>query len=925
MASADLQRDSQLLSPSGFWCRDHCPRYLLRILLFFGVISLSATWPLPAQTPPDWTRYTAPFTSPLPTDGNSAVATFSQRKATYVKYLACGQENKFLSRAIDPTTNFVGGGELDMLDTVTAKLQWLKEGGLDPCIGTFNVMYNTGTDLDFYNNPNFRDYSTFRKLEAATFDPAGSSSCWVSFDPSIFKVDFPKPPNPFVTVTISVTPDCLKEQISFVLTKVQEGDAYPGTDKLPCNIETDPTRVVRGDWDLRMKQLIRILYLDSNGSAASGPSILASMPAPSGSPDDHNLREYVQNELITVDGGPSRDSYSLLACGDNEKDTGSPQDREDENNSSSDFWDSVGDIFSWFLRRLLLILALLGAAALISFVTGLTGLAVAVIAAIGIAVILAAGQIPETENHRLMIESTRFLNNQLIIQNLGPGNASGISSGQNDVKAWLLNKFQDIAKNDFIEYNARPYHGLSLQALRNLADFSTDPDVRNGAQMLLEYSAAKFALGSNQGRRLVPFRRHFAAVDCIDGNPCGGDVGLTKNNAPAEIFNDFVQLGDVGVSAGLLYNGQTQQLPFHSVSTAEPAAPYGGSPGAPLGSVFGGALSDAISPATSQFQPNPLIADLAIRKDVPYLQRIHHYGYEIYSSSPSALITAGGIETDHAYHFMIGPLPISTPKDQADNLGAGVPTTVILTGDPNGVPGNGQTSEMTLDSFISFRGTRKTEDSSETFTDNLCVWRNFACGTNLWMPNFLVVQLDHNPLSGPHWYFLDSSRFANKNWPKFFIVFYLICPGDTCNKLATKDAANAGFLEVVDNSSDTLASFEAKVIQNNQPASLGNLGQGCLTGGDCHGHYHTVSGHDLELELRGHQDDSEKTGITSVDGVAEKDLDNWNFAEGDIISSQGDGVITISNPRLGSQLILDFSDGSHPCRRTGPNQPCTQQ
>jgi hypothetical protein len=86
----------------------------------------------------------------------------------------------------------------------------------------------------------------------------------------------------------------------------------------------------------------------------------------------------------------------------------------------------------------------------------------------------------------------------------------------------------------------------------------------------------------------------------------------------------------------------------------------------------------------------------------------------------------------------------------------------------------------------------------------------------------------------------------------------------------------------------------------------------------------TVS-RDLEIALRGHQDDPNKTGINSIDGVAVKGPAEWSLAEGDIINSQGDGVISIRNPRMGAEVILDFSDVNHPCRRSGPAQPCVQQ
>jgi hypothetical protein len=888
MALADLQRDSQL--PPGRHelggCLRGAPHPFLALTLS-GALLLLAVRAVPAHAvEPDWTPYNVPpITTPPPPDGSTAAETFAERANQWTEYIACGEENSFLGATqsgLNNPKNFYA-----FLGMVIAKLQWLKSGH-SGCHGKYNVIGN------FYDPTNFPDGPSMQALMVNTF---GSDCSGATEDAATTKGK----------VTSVLSAACLKVQVNFVLNHVQELDTYPGTDPLPCNLVGSQ----KGDWDVRMKDLIRIIFLDSRQQGDSGIASVLSVVRP----DGRTTRDYILQDLITVDGGPGPDSYSWLACGDNEKDTGPPQDREDENSSSDDFWDSVGDFFSWLFKRLLLLVGFLTAAGLLALVPGVLGAAAAALVPLGLALILPL-QIPETENHRLMIESTRFLNNQLIIQALGPANAPGISSDQNDVKSWLLSKFQSVAQNDFIEYNARPYQQYSLTALRNLADFATDSDVRNGAQMLLEYSAAKFALGSNQGRRLVPFRRRLPAVSCILGQNCEECyINPGCHTPPPDQWHPWFEIfhpksyADFQVQLGLLFNGQTQQL-LNGMTPAD--------------------MLDAAT-ATSQFIFNPLITDLAIQKNVSYFQRIHHAGYEAYSSSPNALITAGGIEAGHANHLMIGPIPIPTPFDPSQDIGAGLPTTVIFTGDPNGVTANGQ-SKMAIGDFIMFQGNLKTEGSAESFTDNLCVWRNFACGINAEIPPDIIPCLAPalNQVV-PHWFYFDSSACDGyKIRPnKFYMVIYLVCGQNACfSDPTTLNPSNAGFLEVVDNPSDAFDVFQAKVQFNNPhnpSGDLGSLGQGCLTGDDCEGHYHTFSGHDLELALRGHQDDSDKTGINSVDGVNEKDLNDWNFADGDIISSQGDGVIAIKNPRLGVQVILDFGDPNHPCRRTGPSQPCVQQ
>ena len=120
--------------------------------------------------------------------------------------------------------------------------------------------------------------------------------------------------------------------------------------------------------------------------------------------------------------------------------------------------------------------------------------------------------IPETENHRLNIETSKFLTNadsiaRLKVNNYGTGH---LEDEQKEVRDWLMRRLQDIAQNDFQEYNARPYSRYSLNAILNLSDFAGgagDKDLALAASIVLDLSAAKFAATSNRGRRIVPFRR----------------------------------------------------------------------------------------------------------------------------------------------------------------------------------------------------------------------------------------------------------------------------------------------------------------------------------------------------------------------------------------------------------------------------------
>jgi hypothetical protein len=171
-----------------------------------------------------------------------------------------------------------------------------------------------------------------------------------------------------------------------------------------------------------------------------------------------------------------------------------------------------------------------------------------------------------------------------------------------------------------------------------------------------------------------------------------------------------------------------------------------------------------------------------------------------------------------------------------------------------------------------------------------------------------------------NWFFVNSATCQGYQYgPPFYLVIFLICPQNNCVAGSELTRSNVGFVEVVDNPSDPMDVFQNNVTSNNPLLRVAEFGQSCLNPGHCKGIYRSASGHDLTLDLRGHEVDSETTGITSIDGTRVKKLSDWSLAEGDIISSRGDGVITINNIRLGTQLILDFSDAAHPCRRSGPN------
>jgi hypothetical protein len=218
-------------------------------------------------------------------------------------------------------------------------------------------------------------------------------------------------------------------------------------------------------------------------------------------------------------------------------------------------------------------------------------------------------QVPESENHRFLIESTRYLNNQLLRADLrgDSDRLEKLNAAQADIRRWLLNRMQSVLRSDFIEYNVRAYQRESIAAMMNLYDFAEDGNVRDGARLVIEYAVAKFAAGSNQSRRFVPFRRRMEDVKTvIETGRSVLDFGKSADHQPA---------------LGLLYLGQTQQL---SNQFAPP-------------SLAGELAIDTLS----WYQPSSLVLDLGIDKSSSYLQRIRHGGMEAYASGKGYLITDG--------------------------------------------------------------------------------------------------------------------------------------------------------------------------------------------------------------------------------------------------------------------------------------------
>jgi hypothetical protein len=299
---------------------------------------------------------------------------------------------------------------------------------------------------------------------------------------------------------------------------------------------------------------------------------------------------------------------------------------------------------------------------------------------------------------------------------------------------------------------------------------------------------------------------------------------------------------------------------------------------------------------------------LALDKSVPYFQRIRLLdgGAEIVSSNQSILISGGGVTTPHAYTvdlagvslpgFVASDFPIG---DGDSDKGAAWPILIFP-----------HWGGHHIFDYIRFNGDRqhlKQQGEAFSYDGNLCIWRNFACGRDLAIDRASVRECFELPAGGHGWFFVDSHSAACNDAgylreKRFFAV------GFVSNNNGRLD----GFIEVVD-ATDSMSfdDFKGAVLGKNPTLTSGIKGV-----------YNAFSGHSIEFDTGAHQSDDNRTGIESIDGVNEPDIDAWDHASGDILAAPWkNSVVTITNPGLQNPanapalpqtLRLDFTDRNNP-------------
>lgn len=780
-----------------------------------------------------------------------------------------------------------------------------------------------------------------RLLNKLEFDTFGPACDWTV--PDVTAIVHPKTADRpgFVEyrVTYSLSFSCLERQINSVILArdfVRRGN--PGSSGLPCHLLGKPPE---GDWDMSVALLTRLTFLLRKAGMLSTMST-----------ESADAMNKLQTRLLTLSGGLAEEVHEIWQCGNPDNQYGSARDRLDDNDfydpdlgktvegdsEGSDFWDDFWAALAFALLLLLIGLALGAIAAALGALFG-PAVAAAVMGVLVAASFLADvpqlitgalfGGIEETENHLFMQNSSKYLKNKMLIEEasaLGDDDAvDDYEEFNKDIHEWFMERLHRVVENDFAEFNAKPYGRLSFTALLNMHDFSCSADVPpcpaddahliQGVAAVADLTSAKMALGSNQGRRIAPFRR-------LAHTNTNFTIGALKDDGkrdPVSRLFDLSVGADHQIAEMQLWSGQT----FHG----------------PAGHVSEPSLNEMSWEATSSYTPHRMILDLALDKSIGWQQTFHHAGWERYSSGPGWLITAGGTESGFAQGFRTptGTIyPTWTGKIKLTDRGAGVPTTLIVSSGKR-LPACELTNTCVdlpparleqpyrqdiFADFIRFEGKvvhwdKDGNDEPMSFNDNFCVEGSFACGINMQIPEFLRQQPCLTTFGGPS---IPSSRTLSiidsstcKHWDDgdpatdFYVVIYRQpCKGGS----DCKTGSSWGFIEVVTKgAAPTVTELQAQILGSNAGNfdTMGSkFGKGTFT-------YASLANGVIKFDPHG-------SYVTEVSGVARAygTRPNWPRASGSVVNRTGEGRYTIKHPRASETIEIDFSNKEDPKRVLPP-------
>jgi len=534
-------------------------------------------------------------------------------------------------------------------------------------------------------------------------------------------------------------------------------------------------------------------------------------------------------------------------------------------------------------------------------------------------------RIGETENHILMIMTARYLINQLLYQRdrkvwfdnrrngideilysvLGAGAgplfvhpiAAHKEPSAGSCAFLLLDLLQRILRDDFSEYNAKNYQAETRWALLNLCSYAYDHEVRLAARMALDYLSAHFAVSSNDLRRLLPFRRRNEATSGRNAHDAQG----------------FMTAGTLAWYEGADTMGSTFAILAGNMRAYEAGA----------WSIWDSG-GDQVIDALSDYRIPPSIHDLFVNDaHRRFHQRLHRYvrgdddevggnrncdNMEIFASSPSYLITAGGTPATYAIDPHFAGFKFG---DYEQQRGVAVTTSFM--------PTTYAQNSVRADGLIQFSGF-----SDQMFTKpfifggawNYGVAPDFACGHQIQLPDWL------KNLRGSANYVADGNfTFINQGPPAFASgrpgYFLAIYQENGFGLLEAFDTwLHPGVMTLLRPRVMTFEEFQQDVKDRNPTLSLKS---------NVETHYTTSNGNQFDFIIWNdgsrhdtlvgaevlnlvYGDRDPRDAFGNAGNVTDK------FLNGTVMNSTGDAVVQITNHDLRSTITLDMSDVLHPRR-----------
>ncbi len=326
--------------------------------------------------------------------------------------------------------------------------------------------------------------------------------------------------------------------------------------------------------------------------------------------------------------------------------------------------------------------------------------------------------------------------------------------------------------------------------------------------------------------------------------------------------------------------------------------------------------NDGIMDALSEYRIPPSIHDLFVNDlHRRFFQRLHRVpqddpvitgrncdNHEIYASSPSYLITAGGSPATYAIdpHFLG-----TVPPEQDQQLGVAVTTSFI----PTGLSAGDRTTAIGAKDLIQFSSF--SADPGKAV--NYGVAPDFACGHRVDLPARCRDSINPEETRGKFSFVNKGSRITNEDErqggaPGFYLALF------RDGEFAAMEAFDTWL-----HSDLTFEQFKSSVLERNQNLIQGGLKSNVET------EYTTENGNHLRFVVwnAGERDDADfGARILSIQYGAGDPMDSegdagnstTQFLNGTVMNSPAEGIVEITNHFLGTTITLDMSDQDRPRR-----------